>query len=188
MKTYKPVMLLACIALTCLAIHRLDSKPNNAQADKAADFGFGLQAAGVWIGEYIAYLPETTPPILALWTLYADGSFTAVSPELHGNGNPGLFGLRTPLEANWTRIGPRRIAYTGLYFATDDTGRLGVPALGNGAILKLNGVTEFEKGFMKSGGEGTISVYRAGQDPLGSVEEPILSFPMTFQWRRICVE
>ena len=188
MKKTKSVVLLACIALACVAAKQVENQRQDPYPNMADNFGFGLKIAGAWIGEYVAYLPDPTPPILVLVTQNADGTLLAVSPELHGNGAPGVFGLRTPMQGSWKRTGPRSIAYTGVYLATDANGMPGVSALGGGAILKLSGTSEFTKDFQSLTGGGTLNVYQADQDPLDPNEAPVVSFPMTYEYRRINVE
>jgi hypothetical protein len=162
----------------------------------ADNFGFGLKIAGAWLGEYVVYLPNpATPsetiemgPILALVTQNADGTLLAVSPELHGNGAPGYFGLRTPMHGSWKRTGPRSIAFCGVYLATDANGVPGVPALGGGAFLMLNGTSELARDFQSLTGGGTVRVYRADQDPLDPDEPPVASFELIHEYRRVNAE
>ena len=196
MKKTQSVVLLACIALACIAAKQVESQRPDAHSNLADNFGFGLKIAGAWLGEYVVYLPDpTTPsetiemgPILALVTQNADGTLLAVSPELHGNGAPGYFGLRTPMHGSWKRTGPRSIAFCGVYLATDANGMPGVPALGGGAILKLSGTSEFDRDFQSLAGGGTVSIYLADQDPLDPDETPVLRFGLTHAYRRINAE
>jgi hypothetical protein len=196
MKKPTTIILLAGVALACVAARQVESNRQNHYPDQADNFGFGLKIAGAWIGEYVVYLPNpTTPsetiemgPILALVTQNADGTLLAVSPELHGNGAPGYFGLRTPMHGSWKRTGPSSIAFCGVYLATDADGMPGVPALGGGAFLKLNGTSEFARDFQSLRGGGTVRVYRTDQDPLDPDEPPVASFELNHEYRRINTE
>lgn len=188
MKTSKIITLLACIAFACVAFQTVDSKPNDAQAAKITDFGFGLKFAGSWYGAFQAAIPDAPPPLPVLYTTTADGGGVVVSPEMHGAGAPAFFGLRTTFHFSWKRTGLRETTWTGLNFAMDEDGNLGVPAYGGAGILRISGVGQLDKDFQTYTGTGMIEGFMADQDPLDPNEEPVVTIPIVYEYRRINVQ
>ena len=185
MKASKTITLFACIALACIAVQKVTSKPDSAQAAKITDFGFGLKMAGSWYGSFQAVIPDAPPPLLAVYTVTADGGGVVASPEMHGAGFPALLGLRTTFHLTWTRTGIRETTWTGLDFALDEDGNLGVPAYGGAGIVRISGVGQFDKDFQTYSGTGMIDAFMADQDPLDANEEPVVSIPIVYEYRRI---
>jgi len=183
MRTSTTATLVACVALTCVTIQQLDSKPQDAKTARAADFGFGLQAAGTYLGQYTVPTPEGLHHLDVLNTFNADGTFVVSPGDMFGDGDPDFVGFRSPFHGSWSRSGPRKIQWKGIVFAFDGLGNLGSPQYAGGAYFRISGETRWDKEYQNMEGESLFEVLMEGQDPLN--DEAAFSIPMTFAMRRI---
>ena len=185
MRKTTSIIVLAGVVLACVAVQQVESKRPSPEAKAVANFGFGLKMAGSWYGSFQAAIPDPPPPMPVVYTVSADGGGVVASPEMHGSGAPAFLGLRTTFHLTWTRTGRMETTWTGIDFAMDEDGNLGVPAYGGAGILRISGVGQFDKYFQTYTGTGMIDAFMANQDPLDPNEEPVVSIPIVYEYRRI---
>jgi len=184
MRSSKPLALLACIGLTLLTVQTLDSKTGDALDAKVADFGFGLKIAGSYFGSFTPKI-DGAQPVPCVFTTNADGGCTAMTAELHGLGNPGLFGKNGVHHMSWTKTGLRETTWKGIVLGFDQNGALGSPLWNGAAYFLVNGVGVFDRKLQTYTGEGFTKGYAFDQDPLDPEAEPVAYYEWSFSFRRI---
>ena len=184
MKKPTTIILLAGVALACVAARQVESNRQNHYPDQADNFGFGLKVAATYFGNYIVHFPDdTSSSLLVINTLHADGTLVVAPADMFGNGVPAVSGMRSTFQGSWVPSGQKKILWSGLVFAFDQSGNLGAPVWGNGGLMRISGETTWDKSYQNMWGDGTLEIFLPEQNPLHGT--PIATFPITFELERV---